>query len=202
DIARDVREIGGWQDAAPGIAVEDDEVELVDLDVEQLADRECYERKLADRRAVLLLGRAQDGEMNEVDRWVGFEDVAPGALTLMRLARDQQHLQAVADAVDDECRAIVVERQLMRPGLGLELEDIGSAMIDGDADRHIASDRHEARGRRAAVLAQGEARLLVLRAGFGQILDTHGELQLLADEAKARRVLDDEAAIGLAGLTG
>src|SRR6185437_15667088 len=46
DIARDVREIGGWQDAAPGIAVEDDEVELVDLDVEQLADREGDERKL------------------------------------------------------------------------------------------------------------------------------------------------------------
>ena len=85
-IARDVLEIGVRQHAALAVAVEDDEVELVELDVEQLADREGDQRQLADRRAVLLFRRAQDGEMDEIDRRVGFEDVAPGALALMRLA--------------------------------------------------------------------------------------------------------------------
>src|SRR5215469_5038069 len=64
DIAGDVLEICGRQDGAAAIAVEDNEVELVDLDVEEFADRKGDERKLADGRAVLLLGRAQDGEVD------------------------------------------------------------------------------------------------------------------------------------------
>ena len=39
--------------------------------------------------------------MHEIDGGIGLEQVAPGALARMRLARNQQHLQAVADAFDD-----------------------------------------------------------------------------------------------------
>jgi len=96
-IAGDILEIGLRQDAAPAVAVEDDEVELVDLDVEQLADREGDQRQLADRRAVLLFRRTQDREMHQLDRGVGFQDVAPHPLAGMRLARNQEHPQPVAD---------------------------------------------------------------------------------------------------------
>jgi len=70
----------------PRIAVEDDELELVDLLLKQLARRKRDQRELVDRRAVLLLGRTQDGEMHQVDAGIGLEQVAPGALAGMRLA--------------------------------------------------------------------------------------------------------------------
>ena len=54
-IARDVVEVEQRQDVAVRVAVEDDEVELLDLLCEQLARREGDQRQLVDRRAVLLL---------------------------------------------------------------------------------------------------------------------------------------------------
>src|SRR5690606_41381216 len=97
-----VVEIGERQQAAARVAVEDDQVELVQLDLEQLARGERNQRQLADRRAVLLLRRAQDGEVDEVDRRVRLEQVAPDAQARIGLARDQQHAQSVAHAVDEE----------------------------------------------------------------------------------------------------
>ena len=68
DVAGDVLEVVVRQDAAALVAVEDDQVELVDLLHEQLLGREGDQRELEDRHEVLLLRRAQDGEMHEVDR--------------------------------------------------------------------------------------------------------------------------------------
>src|SRR6516165_5256451 len=65
-VAGDVVEIDRLQHALACVAVEDDELELVDLLLEQLARRKGDERELIDRRAVLLLRRAQDGEMHQV----------------------------------------------------------------------------------------------------------------------------------------
>ena len=83
---------------APLIAVEDDEIELVELLDEQLAGREGDQRQFLDRRAVLLLGRAQDGEMHEIDGGIGLQQIAPGAL-----ARDAARLKRAAPASDREC---------------------------------------------------------------------------------------------------
>ena len=76
-VTRDVVEIDDRQHALARVAVEDDEMKLVDLLLEQLAGRECDQRQLVDRRAVLLFRRTQDGEMHEVDAGVGFQQVAP-----------------------------------------------------------------------------------------------------------------------------
>ena len=194
--------------AAAAVAVEDDQVELVELDVEQLADRKGDQRQLADRRAVLLLRRPQDREMDEIDRRIGFEDVAPDALAGMRLAGDQQHPQPVAHAVDDDDGAVVVERQLARAGLDRELEDVGAAMVD----RRRSAAR---RGRPAPSPgcggppslrhghdAPGPGRAPACRAAVRQILDPDRQLQLLADQAEARRLRDDEPAVALVGQAG
>ena len=158
-IAHDIVDIGLRDDAALAVAVEDDQVELVELDIEQLADRKGDQRQFADRRAVLLLRRPQDREMHEIDRRVGFQDVAPDALAGMRLARDEQHAQPVAHAVDDDRGAVVRQRQFLRPGLGLDFQNVRAAVIDRDRQRHVAPDRHHHRMRRAAVLAPGDASL-------------------------------------------
>ena len=90
-IAGDVLEIIVRQDAAALVAVEDDQVELVDLLHEELLGREGDQRELEYRDEILLLRRAQDGEMHQVDGAVGFQQVPPGALAGIGLARDEQH---------------------------------------------------------------------------------------------------------------
>ena len=63
-----LREIFARDQAARLVAVEDDEVEFLELLLEQLAHREDDQAELADRREIVLLRRAQDGEMHQVDR--------------------------------------------------------------------------------------------------------------------------------------
>ena len=144
--------------------------------------------------------------MDEVDRGIGFEDVAPDPLAGMRLARDEQHPQTVAHAVDHDDRVVVVERQLVRAGLDRELEDIGSAVVDRQGQRNVAADRHRHLPRRAAILAPCHDRLalcaLLLAGAFGQVLDPDLQLQFLADQAKARRLCDDEPAVAFVGQAG
>ena len=79
-IAGHVVEIEHGQHRPALVAVENDQVELVEFLRKQLARREGDERELVDRRAVVLLRRAQDGEVHEIDRRVGAQQVAPGAL--------------------------------------------------------------------------------------------------------------------------
>jgi len=97
--------------------------------------------KQDDRRAIgALLGRAQDCEVDQIDRRVGFEHVAPDALAGMRFAGNQQHPQAVAHPVDDDDGAVVNQGQLARAGRRFELQHIGAAMVDRDRQRDIAAD--------------------------------------------------------------
>src|ERR1700737_3258022 len=139
DIARDVFEVGLWDHPSSAVPVEYNQIELVELYIEQLTDRKRDQRQFADRRAVLLFGRPQDREMNEIDRWIGFEDVAPDALSGMRFARNKQHPQPITHAIHDDNRAIVVEGQLLRPRLDLDFDYVGPAIIDFDRHRDFSS---------------------------------------------------------------
>jgi len=85
-VTRDVVEIDDRQDPLPRVAVEDDELKFVDLLLEQLAGGERDQRELVDGRAVLLLRRAQDGEMHEIDAGIGLEKITPRPLACMGLA--------------------------------------------------------------------------------------------------------------------
>ncbi len=127
-VARDVVVVDELQDAAVLIAVEDDEVEILDLVREQLLGREGDERELIDRRAVLLLGRAQNGEVHEIDGGVRLQEVAPGALAGVRLARDEEHAQVLAHALGDDDEAVVGRRELAGRRLELDLEDVGAGV--------------------------------------------------------------------------
>ncbi len=122
DIFGDVVVIEDRQHVAVLVAVEDDQVEIVDLLDEQLARREGDQRQFVDRRAVLLFRRPQNGEMHQVDRGIRFQQVAPGALAGMRFARNQQHAQVLADAVENGDGAVV--------GVG----EFALGLVDGQFD--------------------------------------------------------------------
>src|SRR5260221_12111183 len=52
----------------------------------------------------------------------------------MRLARDQQYPQFVAHAVDRDYRAVVDQRQFIIERRRLDLDDVGTGMLDVDLD--------------------------------------------------------------------
>ena len=157
-IARDVVEIDDRQHALARVAVEDDEVELVDLLLEQLARRERDQRQLVDRRAVLLLRRTQNGEVHEVDAGVGLQQIAPGALAGMRLAGDQQHAQLVAHAVDRDHGAVVDGGQFAFERRRLDLDDVRPGMRDRDLRVDGVAGRDGAALDHLAVAADGDLR--------------------------------------------
>ena len=98
-VPRDVVEIEHRQHTAPDITVEDDQIELINLDRKQLPGRKGDQGQLVDRCAVLLFRRAQNGEMHEINRGVGFQEVPPGTFSGMRRTGHQQHPQVLPDPI-------------------------------------------------------------------------------------------------------
>ena len=197
-IAHDVREIDRGQDRLVGVAIEDDQVELRDLGLEQLARREGDQRKLADGRAVLLLRRTQDGEVDEIDIGVGLEDVAPGALARMRLAGDEQHAQLLADALDRDDGLVVVGGEFARDGLRLDLDHVLAAMVDAHGQAQHLAGHGAALQHLHAVAADADA------DGIGEagILDAQADRLVLADDAEARRIEERDAPVAFALVAG
>ncbi len=138
--------------------------------------------------------------MHEIDRGVGFQDIAPHPLAGVRLARHQQNLEPVAHAVDDDRGAVVGQGQLVRPRLDCEFKHVRAAVVDRDRQLYVLADRHQQWVLGAAVLAPDDPRLLLGRiAGRGrQILDADRQRRILADEAEARRLGDHEPPVALA----
>ena len=200
DVARDVVEVEDRQHAVVRVAVEDDQVERVDLFREELAGGEGDQRQFVDRCAVLLLRRAQDGEVDEVDRGVGLEQVAPGALAGVRLAGDQQDPQVFADAFDFGYRAVVGEGQFAGERLGLELEDVRAGVRNVDDEFARLARGDHLGGQRVAVAGYGDADA----AGIGDAIVEHAEMDrlVLSDDAEARRAVDDDAPVDLVVVAG
>ena len=79
--------------------------------------------------------------MHEIDRGVGLQQVAPGALAGMRLARDQQHAQILADAVDRGDGVVVgVGEFALERGSIDDLDDVAAGAGDGELQRHLVAD--------------------------------------------------------------
>ena len=133
--------------------------------------------------------------MNEVDRGVGFQEVAPGARAIVRLAGDQQHAQPVAHAVHRHRGAVVDQGKLFRPRLDLRLDDILAAAFHGHFHAGGTAYRDGEGLRFAALETEGDRG----RALHGIVLDADHELHGLADNAVARGFLDHQPPVaGLA----
>jgi hypothetical protein len=149
-------------------------------------------RPSGDRRAVLLLRRAQNGEVDEVHRRVGLQQVAPDPFPRVRQARHQKHPQPIPHAVDDDRGAVVGHRQFARRSLDLDLEDVGPAVGDGDVDGVAEPGGQVHLAPVGAVARDGEARP---PGAAARLLDAQRQRRALADDAEARRLLDDEPTV-------
>src|SRR5262249_39742665 len=151
------------------------------------------------RRAVLLLWRAQDGEMHEIDAGVGFEQVAPGSLARMRLAGHEQDAQLVAHAVDGDDRAIVDAGELALERRRFDLHDVRARMGYRPGDADGPTPAHGAALDPLAVAARRHLRRACRRA---LILDAEGDGLRLPDDAEARSSHEHDAAVALVLVAG
>src|SRR5262249_35775001 len=197
-IARDIVEIDDRQHALPRVAIKDDELKLVDLLLEQLARWEGDQRQFVDRGTVLLLRRAQNGEMHEIDAGIGLEQIAPRALARMRLAGAEQDEQLVAHAVDGDDRAIVDGGELSFERRRFDLNDIRPGVrdrhgdVDGGAHAHVTA---------LDELAVAPYRHLRRTSRGALILDPEGDGLRLPDNAEAGGGHQHDAAIALVLVT-
>ena len=200
-IVHDVLEIDLRQCRLVRVAVEDDQIEFVDLAAKEIGGREGDQRQLVDLSAVLplLLRWAQDGEVDEIDVGVGLEQVAPGAFAGVGLARDKQHLQLVAYAIERDDGLVVESRQLIRKRRHFEFDDVRPAMLDLHRNaRHDAGSRaHDAEF--DAVAAHDHVDVLAPVVG---VEHPHRNRLVLANDAKARRLDEFDAPVALARMAG
>ena len=138
--------------------------------------------------------------MHEIDRRVGLEQVAPHALAGMGFARDEQHAQAVAHAVDHHGGAVVLQRLLGGARGCFELDDVLAAMGHGHADGRVAADGDLPIAARLTVDAERDLR--VAAGGAAEIIDAEGDLRFAADDVVAGRANDGELAVPFAGGAG
>ena len=197
-VVRHVFEVDRGQDAAPLVAVEDDQVEIADLFQEQLARREGDQAQFVDGHAVLLFRGAQDGEVHKVHRAVGFQKVPPGAAALVRFARDQQHAQPVAHAVHLDQRGVVAVGQFAVGHRQGELQHVAPAMGQRHRQFQVLPDRHLDPLRFLAVDRNVERRHDHPRRHGARILDPQGQGHGFADDGKGGGVADDQATVPVA----
>ena len=130
--------------------------------------------------------------MHEIDRGVGLEQIAPGPLAGIRLARHQQHAQLVAHAVDGDHGAVVDQREFSGKRRRLDLDDVRAAVRDRNVDALRHADRNGAGFDHVAVAAHRHGRGALVRA---LILDLIGDGLRLADNAETRRGNQRDAAV-------
>ena len=89
--------------------------------------------------------------MDQIDRRIGLQQIAPHPLAGMGLARHQQHPQPVAHARHRHHGAIVLQGQFGGPGRGRQFDEILAFMRHRHAHVGVLAHRHQARAERLAV---------------------------------------------------
>ena len=135
--------------------------------------------------------------MHEVNRRIGFQEVAPNAPCLVRLAGYEQHAQPVAHTGNRHRGAIVRERQLFRPRRGLDHDHVLAAPFDLHRQRRILARFHANALGRAAI-----QRYLQLHFAAARVFHTHHKIRTLADNAEIRRIDDPNASVAPVLLAG
>ena len=138
--------------------------------------------------------------MHEIDRRVRLQQVPPGPLARIGLARHQQHPQPVAHAVDRDDRRVVAVGQLARDRAASTICSTltpprcsVTGSVDAAVDRHVEAQRLGAveRDRERHVAAAGRRR--------AQILDPERQAHRLVDDGEGRRGLDHDPAVPVVG---
>ena len=141
--------------------------------------------------------------MDQINRAVGFEQVAPCPFARMRFARHQQHAQTIPHAVDAQGGGVVAVGQLALLGVNCDLHDVDARMRHGQRDFNVAPHGHVERLCRRAINRDGQA---CVRGQIGGqcalILNPQGDGGFLIQNGKRGRVLNEQPAVPIRVPTG
>ncbi len=183
------------QNTTQFITIKDDQVEFINLFQEQLLGRKSDQRQFTDRHAVLFVGRAQDGEMYQINAGVRFQQIAPGAGAGVGLSADQKHPKAVAHTADLHNRGIVAIGQLARRHRHGEMDHIVATMAQRDGQTQFFAHRHIMLGRRPPIDADRQSRARAPARPRALINNAQADDLLLAQNGEGRRFFDHQPAI-------
>ena len=198
----DIAQVRRRQNVADHIAVEDDEIEVGKLRLEQFLDRKGDQRQFLQGCEVVLFRRAEDGEMDQVHRRIGLQEVPPSALAGMGLARNQQHPEPVTDAVDADQGAVVDGRKLALGGIHLQFHHCRPGVIEFEGEFVAPPHRHPGVQGLVVVVAEPDVGQVGCEATCllgAAVLDPVADRHLLADDAVAGRLFDHQVAVVFAG---
>ena len=117
----------------------------------------------------------------------------------MRLARDEQHAQLVAHAVDVDDGAVAIGRSVRRHRRDLEFDDIDAGVLD----RRLHVDRSPTSASIVSIVSPSRRTVELDRlAVIGAVEDARGDRLVLADDAVARRLDQLDPALALALVAG
>ncbi len=142
--------------------------------------------------------------MDEIDGAVGFQQVAPGPLTRIGLAGNQQHPQPVAHAVDLDDGGVVAVRQLALRGVERQLHDVLAAVVEHQRQLDILPDGHGDDLFRRTVHgdAQGDGPSRESTGHLSLLVDAQRQAEGFADDAEGRGGLDQEPAVPIPLVAG
>ena len=133
--------------------------------------------------------------MHQIDGGVRFQQVAPGALTCMRFARNKQHTQIFAHAFSCNHGAVVGRCQFARYGIEFNFDDVGAGVGKRHVDLIGAADFGAQRFVRAAFAADLQGYRHPCDGRFARLANGQLNGARLPDEAIARRFDDFDAAV-------
>ena len=142
--------------------------------------------------------------MDQIDRGVGLEQVAPGPFTDMGLSGDQQHPKPVTDPVDHHGGPVIQLRDLARSRLHRQFDHRRPGVLEDERLPLRASDHRFDGSGGNAVDAETNDRAPIL----GGCPDRHGvlhlvdDLEALADETVRGRLLDNQPSVPLVRVAG
>ena len=118
--------------------------------------------------------------MHEIDRGIGFQQIAPYPLAGMGLARDQKHPQAIAHTIDNDNRAVVLQCLFGIARFDFKLDNVFAAMLNRNFEGGLFTDGNGKRFSLFAIDMHSHHRHR--RAGKADILDQNATLQTSANE--------------------
>jgi len=117
----------------------------------------------------------------------------------MRLARDKQHAQLVAHAIDRDDRTIVDRRQFALERRRFDLDDVRPGVRDRHIELDVGVNGDHALAEHLAVAAHGDFDGADLRA---LILDAETDRLRLPDDSETRCLREHDAAVDFVLVAG
>jgi len=140
-----------------------------------------------DRRSILLLRRPQNGEVYEINRRIGLEQIAPGSFARVRLSRNEQYAQILAYPLGSNDNTVIRRRQLAIDWCEFDFKDIRASVREAHRNANPLIDPGSQSLIRSIFAADFQTDVFRTRAATATCLaDSNFDVARLTDDTELR----------------